>query len=156
MARAFASSLGLGLVILSACAPAETATAEPTAVVPAAADDVATESVVEDDVEPESGVASPSDGSFVVTLGSRCSDTWRGAVLRDGAVRKGADAGRFDVPGASTRELRMFPGEALLLTSPHGGIMALQFDNLSAGYEARVEVTPECSGVKRTLVPTGR
>jgi hypothetical protein len=153
VARAFASSLLLGLAILSACAPEQTATVEPTADVPAPADEVETERAaeVEDDVASSAG-----DGSFVVTLGSRCGDTWRGAVLRDGAVRKGADAGRFDVPSASTRELRMFPGEALLLTSPHGGIMALQFDNLSAGYEARVEVTPECSGVKRTLVPAGR
>lgn len=149
MARAFVPSLGLGLVILSACRPAETATAEPTAVV-----SESTEATQTDRVDEGDAPQSIEDGSFVVTLGSRCGDTWRGAVLRDGVVRNdGADAGRFDVARESTRELRMQPGDALLLTSPHGGIMALQFDKMSAGYDARVEVTSECSGVKRTLIP---
>jgi hypothetical protein len=110
---------------------------EPAPIVPAAGDDAP--------------VGEPSDAQrFVVTLGSRCGDTWKGVIVRGSGASDGQT--HFDISNASQHQLEMNPGDALLLTSPHGGIMALQFDNLTAGDDARVELTPECSGVKRTIV----
>ena len=148
--RLFISVVGVAIAFVgSACRPGETPIVEPTASIPEPAAELATQPVIEDTIE-----SSTDDGGFVVTVGSRCNDTWRAAVMRDGGVRReGPEPGRFDVPNASTRELKLQPGDSLLLTSPHGGIMALQFDNLSKGYNARVEVTEACSGVKRTVVP---
>lgn len=102
-----------------------------------------------EEIEPTRG----ADEGFVVTLGSQCSDTWKGAIVRGAGSEEREKAGRFEIPNASTRELRLVKGDALLLTSPHGGIMALQFDKLTPGYGARVEVTSTCSGVKQTVVP---
>jgi hypothetical protein len=152
--RLFISVVGVAIVFVgSACRPTETPIVEPTASIPEPAAELATQPLTED-VGEETIESSTDDGGFVVTVGSRCNDTWRAAVMRDGGVRReGPEPGRFDVPNASTRELKLQPGDSLLLTSPHGGIMALQFDNLSKGYNARVEVTEACSGVKRTVVP---
>jgi hypothetical protein len=64
----------------------------------------------------------------------------------------GWEPGGFEIRKSSNRDLFMRRGDALLLTTPNGGIMALRFDNLTAGYGALVEVTPECSGVNQTVV----
>jgi hypothetical protein len=134
------------VLVVAACQPAEVPVVEPTAAVqepaplePIAGDDAPT--------------SEPSDAEgFVVTLASRCGDTWKGVIVRGNPAPPKQGPGGFDVSNARTHELEMRPGDSLLLTSPHGGIMALQFDSLAAGDDARVEVTPECSGVKRTIV----
>ena len=104
----------------------------------------------------------PLENAFVVTLASRCRDTWNG-MLVPGDEHKAAgrpkvsgwEPGGFEVRQSSNRDLFMRRGDSLLLTNPSGGIMALRFDNLTVGYGALVEVTPECSGVNQTVVRSG-
>lgn len=104
----------------------------------------------------------PLENAFVVTLASRCRDTWNGMLVpgdehkAEGRPKvSGWEPGGFEVRQASNRDLFMRRGDSLLLTNPSGGIMALRFDNLTVGYGALVEVTPECSGVNQTVVRSG-
>ncbi len=101
------------------------------------------------DAAPPSGTGS-DDRAFVVKLESLCREPWKGLLVPHG----GADAkpAPFEIRSSKTHELRLLPGDAILLTTPHGGIMDVRFDGTADGYDARVEVNAECSGVKRTLV----
>jgi hypothetical protein len=126
-----------------ACRPVDTLPPEEPGAAPIA--DVSFDD--EADVEIETDVRA-GDGGFSVTLASRCRDAWNGTVVR--ATSKEG----FTIDGTREERLRMQPGDALLLTTPHGGIFAMDFDKVTVGYAARVEVTPECT-VRRTWIPEG-
>lgn len=87
----------------------------------------------------------------MLTVESHCQYQWRGKLVRaDDAADK---SGVFQVERAGSHELQMWPGDSLVLTTPSGGIVAVEFDNVTTGYMAHVEVTSDCSGIKRTLRP---
>lgn len=153
--------VGLALAVASpACRPIDAPTAEPTV----AADTAPEEAEVAAFEEAEAPAASaPSlEGAFVITLASQCHDTWNGMLVvgdehkaQGRPTASGWEPGGFEIRKASNRDLFMRRGDSLLLTNPRGGIMALRFDSLTAGYGALVEVTPECSGVHQTVVRAG-
>lgn len=144
VAPARVPSLGLWVVLsCAACKPTEHATVEPLSVAPNA--ELAQPPDEADDVE------STDDGRFMVTLASGCSESWNATLLRKDEGEPLRGPSRFELD-SSTHELWLRPGDALLLTTPHGGIMALDFDGLAAGDAARVDVTPECTSVKQTVI----
>lgn len=149
------SCVGLALAAVSlGCRPGE----PPPTVAPGAGLDAAAETPT-GPVDDTADAPPPAEDGFVVTLQSHCRDTWNGTLV-PGKERKaeprptssGWDRGGFPIGPATNRELSMRPGDSLLLTTPSGGIMALDFDDINAGYGARVEITRECSGVNQTVV----
>ena len=154
---------GLAIAVMaSACRPDDAPTVVPTADASTDDDDDLVRAELEPappelELKPEMD-PSLEDG-FVVTLASQCRDTWNAMLVAGGEhagearpKASGWEPGGFEVRHASNRELVMRRGDALLLTNPSGGIMALRFDNLRTGWGALVEVTRECSGVNQTVV----
>lgn len=155
---------GLAIAVTSsACRPNDAPTVTPTSDAPTQEDDDDLERAglepAPPEPEPKPEIDPSLEDGFVVTLASQCRDTWNGMLVaggeHEGEARpkaSGWEPGGFEVRHASNRELVMRRGDALLLTNPSGGIMALRFDNLRTGWGALVEVTRECSGVNQTVV----
>lgn len=151
---------GLAIAVTSsACRPDDAPTVAPTSDAIVDEDDDEAAQAGLEPTAPEPEVDPPLEDGFVVTLASKCRDTWNGMLVaggeHEGEARpraSGWEPGGFEVRHASNRELVMRRGDALLLTNPSGGIMALRFDNLRTGWGALVEVTRECSGVNQTVV----
>ncbi len=134
-------------LVAAACRPSVAAPVQPSE--PTAAERSTTvEDLRSDAVQPD---APTEDGGFLVELESLCRDPWKGVLVRAGDAQP-SSRDPFEIRSATTYELRLLPGDAILLTTPHGGIMDVRFDGIADGYDARVEVNAECSGVKRTVV----
>lgn len=147
-------------VASSACRPADTPTVAPASAAGDGESDAPSDAQPEP-LEHEAHSEPPFENAFVITLASHCRHTWNGMLVpgeeHEGQARPNAsgwEPGGFEVRQSSNRDLFMRRGDSLLLTNPSGGIMALRFDNLTAGYGALVEVTPECSGVNQKVVRT--
>lgn len=94
---------------------------------------------------------------YVVTLASRCEQQWTVLLIRGDSEEEvpssDAEPGEFQLGDATTHQLRLHPGDAVLLTTPYGGMLDLRFDEIYEGFVERVEVNSECTGVKRTRIP---
>jgi len=104
-----------------------------------------------DPAEPESEVPAPQP-IFDVVVSSQCRDAWHAKLHL--ADEEGAPQGprEFDVVASQSTTVQLRRGDSILFTTLRGGIMAVDFEAHDPAYDARVEVSAECSGVKNTTV----
>lgn len=110
-----------------------------------------------------SGIAAADPDSFEITMINRCPEQWRyyvAAAGGDGATAQEstvvADEEYTFLEGGEQTKQRLGPGDVIWLVNRKGESTATGFDSRAEGEGGRVEIQPDCDGIKRVrLAPAG-
>ncbi len=91
---------------------------------------------------------------FTISVSSRCPEPWQASLVRRDKEQPRSGTGRFEAT-KDARTLRLRPGDSLVLTNENGGIMAIDFDDVTIDQVVAVEVAEDCSGVSKTVTRGG-